>query len=83
MVILQVGFCYALHVGRCRCSAIGWVGGITHGMRMSWMYGPSCTALPRIGSDCSTHPVYQWSHGTYRTGTLAGTHKAQVRPCTY
>jgi hypothetical protein len=26
-------------------------------MRMSWMYGPSCTALPRIGSDCSTYLV--------------------------
>jgi hypothetical protein len=43
------------HRARCSC------GGITHEtpgrMRVSWMYVPSCTALPRIGSDCRTHPV--------------------------
>jgi hypothetical protein len=40
---------------------------------MSWMYGPSCTALPRIGSDCSTHPV--WRHNDESTWA------ARIRVC--
>ncbi len=40
---------------------------------MSWMYGPSCTALPRIGSDCSTHPV--WRHDDESTWA------ARIRVC--
>ncbi len=37
------------------------------------MYGPSCTALPRIGSDCSTHPV--WRHDDESTWA------ARIRVC--
>ena len=62
MVILQVGFCYALHVGAVAWAAVVAAVAVPLGgwrMRMTWMYGPSCTALPRIGSDCSTHPVWQ------------------------
>ncbi len=36
-----------------------WAGGITHEtpsrMRMSWMYGPSCTALPRLAGHSAAY----------------------------